>query len=255
MAVAKEYLLLMLCWTNCFSLLTFLLRLTPGMCSANLWATGNLSLPDTELGMWQEAADHQPSCSWKREKRRDSEAGRRVELFMLLLLLFLLLFYFPHSLLTDVPLGNVFGDYFSPSSFSYLSCNSSFFSPSPASISGENSVLERAISCSWETGLDLRSTSVTSMSFPKSTCSPGARHPNSFSSFQTDNSWDRDNKLHISQGNSNLHNLTKTNLQMLNFSLLSLHFSTKSQIDFFCCCFCCFFGWVFFWFFFGVNFG
>lgn len=111
----------------------------------------------------------------KEGEKRDSGTGKRVELFMLLLLLLsllLLLFYFPHSLLTDVHSGNIFGDCLLPSSSSYLSCNSSFFSPSPASISGENSVLECVISCSWETGLDPRSTSVQSMSFPKSTCSP-----------------------------------------------------------------------------------
>lgn len=101
--------------------------------------------------MWQ-GADHQPSYSRKREKRKDSKAGRRVELFMLLLLVLLLLFYFPHSLLTDVPFGNVFGDDFLPSSSSYLSCKSSFFSPSPASISGENSVVECVISCSGRLG-------------------------------------------------------------------------------------------------------
>lgn len=109
MTVPKEYLLLMLRWTKFSSLFTFLLHLTPGMCSANLWATRKLSLPDRELGMWQGAAP-QPSYSCKREKSRDSEAGRRVKLFMLLLLL--LLFYLPHSLLTDVHFGNVFGDCF-----------------------------------------------------------------------------------------------------------------------------------------------
>lgn len=105
------------------------------------------------------------------------------------------------------------------------------------SISGENSDLERVISCSWETGLDLRGTSVQSMSFPKSTCSPGARHPDSFSAFQTDSSWDRDNKSHISKGDSNLHNLTETNPQILKFSsflsTFPLSHSTGVLLNFF----------------------
>lgn len=119
-----------------------------------------------------------------------------------------------HSLLADVHFGIVFGHFFFfPASSSNFSCNSSYFNSSTASVPSENSVLERVISCSWESVLGLRSTSVTSMFFPKSTCSPGARHPNSFSGFQTANSWDRDNKWQISKGKPNMHHFTQTSPQ------------------------------------------
>lgn len=127
---------------------------------------------------------------------------------------------FPHSLLTDVSFGNFFDGYFFSSSSSNFFCNSSVFSPSTASTSRENSVLECVISCSWETGLGLGSTSVTSVSFPKSTCSPGARHLNSFSGFQTANSWGGDNKLQICKGKSHMHHFTQTNPQSQAFPCL-----------------------------------
>lgn len=67
MREAKEYLPLMLCWANCFSLSTFLLHLSPWRSSANLWVTRNLSLPYRELGMWQ-GGEHPPIYCCQRDK-------------------------------------------------------------------------------------------------------------------------------------------------------------------------------------------